>query len=1064
MKRYILYLALVAGLIIACDMENEPQAGTKEPVGIELEFSRKGVPVESNLSLGAAGQSVKIDVRLNNDNLFWNMESDKDWCQVVEEEHRGSGILTLNISANDSFEDREESAQLTFVSGQYEKAVFTVTQSGNFFIIEAPYMVKAKEAGSAVVNVEVQSSDEWDIESDEWITAVKGSETVSGDIRTVPVTISWTENTDMSRYGTISLMRSGSEESVINIWQFGSEFYDESGELMLAAGSADLPFGQPAAEFEIKAPYSYISAIECPEWMSYDAPVDEDNVSTYRFSVERNPSDTKSVREYALVISVVGSDTKITVPPIRQNFYPAGGIISANGLKMFAEAVNAGEDISAWKRGEEVILLNNINMSQLDGEWVSIGTAENPFTGRFNGDYNKLQRFKASAPLFGVCREAVLTNIVFDDNCTFAVDNKAAEGYVECAAAALAAELENCTVSDCENFASVELSAETGNAASAYVSGLVGRSTGATTITNCRNYGTVKVTKEAGTSTGSKSGRCYVAGIAAMNEGTIENCENHGTLSDEGVSWYHYQGGLTAWNAGTVRNARNEGQVTSSVLRAPLGGVGDGAGQDSREIHLGGITGDNEGTIESCENNGEVTSKSSPRIQYVGGIAGRLNSGSVVSGNKNGIKHAIKVPGSGSSTATEFGARQLWLGGLYGQITYNAVLDFSAEDVKTAVISIGKHENATSAYMHIGGLVGNVSADHTLEIIAPKVDFTFELSAGASGATTAGALGIGGVVGVAGTIETGKLVGGRLKISDAVCTGTMTFDNSSSNAQAYGIFGAGGIVGYVSVGGVELTNCNNAINISAATPSARSNGNRHFMGGMAGYIAGGETLISGCTNEGDVECNHYNNNGWTGKANGIGGIVGAYGYKDATAGTSYSIAISNCHNTESASLTSHRGMAGGIAGYLKNGTVSGCDNFGSMANGLRSYLGGIAAVVQATEIKDCKAKCTIKGSQAGSADFNAGGVIGYMDSSSECKSCSYYGNISCTNKSGSMSIVAGGIVGKTDSSCSVTDCSLGGSWEDLVDAVKVTFSAENVNTYAVGEGLTPLNTQYWNGK
>ncbi len=1045
MKRHILYLVFAAGLIMACEKENESGTGaSKNPVAIEVEYSRKGIPVTSNLSLGASGQSVNIDVKINNDNIYWNMESDKDWCQVVEAEHKGSGIITLNITANASFDAREESALLTFRSGQYSKAAFTVTQSGNFFIVKTPYMVKTKDAGSVVIDVEVPGTEEWTFEPDGWITAEKGTPAPSENGIIYPVTISWEENTDISRYGTVGLIRSGEEEaeSRINIWQFGSEVYNDGGELILAAGSDDLPFGQAAAEFEIKAPASYISTIACPDWMSYDGPVETDDIATFRFFVERNPSDTKTVREYALEMSVVADDvTKITVPVIRQDFYSAGGIISANGLKMFAEAVNAGEDISTWQQGNEVVLINNIDMSKLDGEWVPVGTAENPFTGRFNGDYNKIQKFKASAPIFGVCRDASISSVFIDESCTITVTE---EAYTECFAAPLAASLENCTVTYCENFAKVELTATTGNTgAKAYVSGLIANATGATSVKNCKNYGPVEIAGEARAAVNQKNAYFHLAGIVAVNgEGsTLEGCVNSGALKDAGTAFNHYIGGIAAQNSGTVKESVSEGEMSFSSVR-----VVDAINDASRNVYWGGIVGHNDGAIESCQNNSIITSTSDIKMQYIGGISGVLASDSKVQQNINGSAHAFNIDG---------GVRQLLLGGLYGEVGYDAVLDFSAEsDIKTAKVTVKKHEVSNTVYLHVGGIVGRGSKQ--LEIRNPKVEWTLALTAGSSNDAVCGAAaGIGGVVGASGVIQEAAYSGGPLTISDAVCNGEIRVTNSTFAKYYY--FGVGGVVGFVADGGAVLTNCTNNTAINGIyTSTSRSNGYGELFGGIAGYIAGGTSVISGCQNTAGITNDHYNNNAWEGKTNGTGGIIGAYGYKTTLEGT---ITISDCVNT--GTVTSHRGMAGGIAGYVRNGTVSGCDNTGSLGNGQRSYIGGIAGVVQNTEITDCEAVCNVSGQKSGSATYNGGGIAGALLESSECTGCSYSGKvISITDNATDY---LGGLAGLSDNTCVFENCRFGGSLTK--PSTTITVSAENVAEYAVGEGgATVSGIEYWNVK
>ena len=58
-------------------------------------------------------------------------------------------------------------------------------------------------------------------------------------------------------------------------------------------------------------------------------------------SVTRRP-DANALSEF----TVKDSGRSIALPAITQDFVPAGGIVTGPGFKMFAEAWNAGEDIS----------------------------------------------------------------------------------------------------------------------------------------------------------------------------------------------------------------------------------------------------------------------------------------------------------------------------------------------------------------------------------------------------------------------------------------------------------------------------------------------------------------------------------------------------------------------------------------------------------------------------------------------------------------------------------------------------------------------------------------------
>ena len=52
-------------------------------------------------------------------------------------------------------------------------------------------------------------------------------------------------------------------------------------------------------------------------------------------------------------------------------------------------------------------------------EWTPIGTKERPWTGEFNGNGKKLINFTSSKPLFGICDNATIKNVVIDETSEF---------------------------------------------------------------------------------------------------------------------------------------------------------------------------------------------------------------------------------------------------------------------------------------------------------------------------------------------------------------------------------------------------------------------------------------------------------------------------------------------------------------------------------------------------------------------------------------------------------------------------------------------------------------------
>ena len=186
MKRYFIYIIMVlATLVVGCTPYATDENPQMTEIGdIEVAFSVDGEEV-SRLDLASVSHNIKVDVALNNEGVYWNAVSSEEWCQIVEEEHRGSGSFTLVINANESFDAREE-ATVNFVAGEFEQEMLIVNHSGNVFVIDQVYTASTKSAGSFTTKVKTFDAGEaWHIECDPWITATKGTTTTDADRKSV---------------------------------------------------------------------------------------------------------------------------------------------------------------------------------------------------------------------------------------------------------------------------------------------------------------------------------------------------------------------------------------------------------------------------------------------------------------------------------------------------------------------------------------------------------------------------------------------------------------------------------------------------------------------------------------------------------------------------------------------------------------------------------------------------------------------------------------------------------------------------------------------------------------
>jgi hypothetical protein len=242
------------------------------------------------------------------------------------------------------------------------------------------------------------------------------------------------------------------------------------------------------------------------------------------------------------------------------------------------------------------------------------------------------------------------------------------------------------------------------------------------------------------------------------------------------------------------------------------------------------------------------------------------------------------------------------------------------------------------------------------------------------------------------------------------------------------------------------------------------------MGGIAGRIVEGSSSITNCHNKGRVYNLHYNNQPWTTtyNTNCTGGILGSFG---SIASPSGSITIENC--TNAANVNTHRGTIAGIAGFVANGTIKGCEY--KVGGIIETYLGntvcaGIVGIAVNSNISDCVATINMSGIYAGSVDARMGGIVAHLMGESTVTSCSYYGTITYRGlRAASLNQPEyfGGIAGYTQGEdILVSKCRCGGQIGDNV------ISENNLSTYIIhyspnggaASEATVTDCTYWDGK
>ena len=1054
--KYLSVMLMVAFFATSCEDLNKIDFGSADEAGqISVEYFCAGTEVKS-LSYSSGSRIVTVDVKVNNEGLKWNMVSDSEWVKIVEETHQGSGSFSFAIAANSGFEDRQTAA-LTFVAGQFTGFQLTVDQTGNVFVLSDAYHVASSMSGFTKMTVSVPEGVNYSVESEDWII-VDG---VQEGAPIVELTVSWGDNNENSRYGKVSFIREGASDADVtfDLFQFGSESeFSQEGNLLVKAEDAE--------PVRVLVPANFIEDIICPDWVSYSS-VMVGTEEQFSFSFADNPSDCKKNRTAEVSLKIKDYDTPVALPVLYQSYCPAFGFISAEGMKKFAQAWNSGEDVSDWMSEAGTFeIKSNVNMAGIT-DWKSIGTEEYPFTGVFDGKYREIQGMDSSYPLFGVCEDAILQNITIAANSTFARRGEYAD--TDYTLVPLAAKLTDCTVSECVNKADVTLSASNRLTEKIfiYTGGLLGEVYGDTEIVKCENHGKVTITKDVETSY--QKAILAQGGIVAFNDGaTISQCENNGSLAVNTDIYYQHIGGIAGVNNGTLESCSNNGKVSMNALRTR-------SDDDNRAVDIvfiGGIAGLNYVDIHGCTNIAEVYMKTDAYYPYIGGIAGGLG----LLGRSNAYSLSLSTDALNVSSNSNLAsgtvisaasARYGAAGGLYGGVSKeNFEFDFTGSQSLGAVSILNASTSVYPTY-YAGGLIGFSTKSIKIKNAQSAAALTFTTSNDENkvGATK---IALGGVIGYAGE---------GLEVTDSESEGNIRFNVSSvlfeENTSASGptYVGTGGIAGLV-MDGFKASGCSNASVIDFDGENSSSNGFPFAMGGIVGRIAAGDAEITDCHNKANLKNSFRTNTKWNNGdnlgINYLGGIIGQYRtYKGEETGA---LSITSCSNT--GTLESSRGAAGGIIGFANNVEMTSCTNSGSMASGSRIMAGGIAGVAfNGTVISESSASCIISASTNGAGPGRAGGIVAVLRQNSNVISCSFSGEVKKPDDNTSYGVgYAGAIVGVAatenssnpitatpDATCKVENCKAKGKVADI------DLTESNIASYLCGVADQSImsGNQYW---
>ena len=564
-----------------------------------------------------------------------------------------------------------------------------------------------------------------------------------------------------------------------------------------------------------------------------------------------------------------------------------------------------------------------------------------------------------------------------------------------------------------------------------------------TAITNCTNRGAISIGNCTNT-TSSSGGRLYIGGVAGtMNDGDMSNCINYptGTITVKTGAWAaeYMIGGLVAYvgvnNATCVASTVADSSNQAELMIAPVG--------DAAKGEIGGITaetyynkkGDLRADYLRVTNSGNITIKGTftgGGHPWLGGFLGINNHDNMLfkdcvnSGNIT--NEATASPNIGGFVGRDGNNKEFVIDGCTnsGNINYNVAAtsgvyaggfighrnDVGATIIKNSVnegaITVANQTLAKSEYScNVAGFV----ASNTTE----KLTVTNCTNGKLNDTTGKGNLTLG-------NCDTGIALGGIVGRCDKAPTISGCKNYATIKQNGFGGYDKNrrahisGILGNCTVGGIQITECENHGTVEYVSPNPRKDARTDVAGIVATTVSSGN-LIKDCKNYGSILYKAKKTN--AGEVT-LAGIVGC---------PQSTTIVENCENhglVHASGATTSGYDIGGIAGGPSGAAVEflNCKNYGEVkqsgAAGGSTYIGGIIGYGYSFHVlQGCEnyAPVTVLNTNSG-ANMSVGGVVGWARIASGngtnvvahvIKDCANYHDLTFTGKGKTYS--AGGLFG-----------------------------------------------------
>ena len=618
-------------------------------------------------------------------------------------------------------------------------------------------------------------------------------------------------------------------------------------------------------------------------------------------------------------------------------FVPTGTIIDAE--ISIASAAEWNAFVKEYKTDKYEGVVVSVKFTQdivfddaTNAEFQTIESSNGYFMGVLDGQNYSIKGLKTNKPIFNCISGSVLKNIVVDASCEWNYSDISLDAntwFGTLAVDIFSSTAENITFNGKSTYDAITAN---GLNLTVYTGNIFGRTNAQCIMKNCVNNGTLETLdtcnfglKSDGTAPG---GTVYSGGLVGYSRCPMENCTNNGAITSDWNANTKAIGGIVGRITGTgaLVNCVNTGAITNNSRRKPA--APHNINDYNRNTYIGGIVGLPACDVTNCSNSGAVTANSNIKSIWIGGVVAYTNTD---------VGNFTNLSNSGAITSTDE-VRYLAMGGVIGASKSKGI---HSNLENTGEIAALKMENSSTVTMDVGGIIGQVSVDCTLDgtsayNIVNKGNVRYEYNS----TNDYNYLSVGGIVG---TFK-GKAIVKNVKNENPI----QLLSNSGTNKNQTSY--VGGIVGVIAGAGSTLENCINSNMVytrergncytdDTSAPLAAAQG--YFGGGIIAFMMGDADNVSTITN-----CHNTCTLAHT--ANNSAGVVANRGYIGGVVAYAKYTNISDCSSTATMLGVNTSIRLGGIAAYLDNSHITGCSVTSPMLYSYNNtYIGGIASGVNA---------------------------------------------------------------------------------------------------------------------